>query len=388
MKWILTTTMILLATFQMSADGIKFFKGTWQEALAEAKAQDKLIFMDCYTTWCGPCKAMARDVFPNAQVGEFYNDNFINVKMDMEKGEGRNLAQQYRVRAYPTLLYVDGAGKIVHQSKGRKQVNQFLTLGKAALKKNDKSHDYAKAYEAGKREPEFLRKYAYSLKKAKKDYQLVTNEYLQTQKDLTTPTNLKVLYDLTGTADSRIFNLMVKNKSAILGQGISENEFNNKIIAAATQTVTNAVEFKSTDLVKTAKAAVKANVPAIAKSFAVEADMIYYSGTQNEAQFIKSAGIYAKKFAKSNALKLNEVSLMVLKSCKQSSSFKKAEKWAMKAIDNGGKAEYYLTYAQLLSKQGRQSEALQAAKDGRTVARQNKTSTAPFDMFIRNLEGA
>ena len=58
-------------------DGIEFFKGTWEEALAEAKAQDKIIFMDAYAVWCGPCKRMAATVFTDKKVGKFYNENFI-----------------------------------------------------------------------------------------------------------------------------------------------------------------------------------------------------------------------------------------------------------------------------------------------------------------------
>ncbi len=383
MRFILAAAIIIFSTLQVSADGIKFFKGSWKEALAEAKSSDKLIFMDCYTTWCGPCKAMARDVFPNAKVGDYFNDNFINVKMDMEKGEGKTLARKYSVNAYPTLLFVDGSGKVVHMSKGAKPAAKFINLGKTAMRKNDKSPEYVKQYEAGKREPDFLRRYAYSLRSAKKDYQRIANEYLVTQKDFTTPTNLKFIYDFTNVADSRIFNLMIENKAAILTQDISRQEFNNKVMMSATNTVLNAVKFKNTGLVEEAKDAVKSGVPDAAKQFAVEADMIYYSGINNEAEFIKSASVFAKKFAKNNAFKLDELSKMVLAFCQDQASFKKAEKWALKAIENGGQAEYHLTYAQLLAQQNRKIEAVRAANEGRNVAIQAKEPTGRFDIFIQ-----
>jgi thiol-disulfide isomerase/thioredoxin len=386
MRFLLTTTIFVFSILQMSADGIKFFQGSWEQALAEAKSQDKLIFMDCYTTWCGPCKAMSNDVFPNSDVGNYYNNNFINVKMDMEKGEGKTLAAKYSVNAYPTLLFIDGNGKVVHMSKGAKPVNDFIHLGKAAMRQNDKSPEYAKLYEEGKREPDFLRKYAYTLRSAKKDYQKVANEYLATQTDLTTATNLKFLFDLTNVADSRIFNLMVKHKAGILKQGISEEDFNNKVIMAATNTVLNAVDLKSTALVQEAKSAVKSSVPAAASEFAAEADMIYYSGIGDEAKFMKSAAAFTKKFAKNNAFKLDEIAKMVIAFCKEESSFKQAEKWALKAIENGGQADYHLTYAKLLAKQNKKSEALQAARQGKNVAQQAKQSTAAFDVFIKQLD--
>lgn len=113
--------------------GMEFFEGTWEEALKQAKAEDKLIFMDAYAVWCGPCKLLKRNVFPIEEVGELYNANFINVQMDMEKGVGRNLAQQYKVTAYPTLLFIDGDGNVVHKAVGYHPKEQFIALGNKVI---------------------------------------------------------------------------------------------------------------------------------------------------------------------------------------------------------------------------------------------------------------
>ena len=79
--------------------GIDFHHGTWKEALAEAQKQDKLVFIDAYAKWCGPCKKMAKNVFTLSEVGDFYNENFINVKLDME-------AVSYTHLTLPTILLV------------------------------------------------------------------------------------------------------------------------------------------------------------------------------------------------------------------------------------------------------------------------------------------
>ncbi len=368
------------------ADGIKFHKGDWSSALAAAKAQDKLIFMDAYTTWCGPCKMMSRDVFPNKAVGEFFNKNFINVKMDMEKGEGKTLAQKYRVNAYPTLLFIDGDGKIVHVDKGMKPADRFLKLGKFALNKFDKSGEYAQMYENGKRDADFLKKYAYALKRGNKPFAKIANEYLQTQEDFTTSDNLKFIFDLTASADSRIFSLMTEYKSAILkSTDYDEADFKEKVVEAALNTVQSAVEFKTEDLLKEAKTAVKKHAKSEYKAFALKADMKYYGGIGDEQKFLKAANGYVKKFAKSNAVELNKTALEVLNVCKSATAFKKAEKWAEKAVSNGGRAEYYLTYAKLLMKQGKKDSAIQAAKKGYSVARENRENTTPFEVLIREL---
>lgn len=115
--------------------GIEFQSITVKEAMAKAKKTGKLIFIDCYTNWCGPCKRMAATSFKDAEVAKVYNDQFINVKVEMEKdAEGPELARMYRVQAYPTLLVIDGNGKIVKQAIGMQDVNGLLSLAESVKK--------------------------------------------------------------------------------------------------------------------------------------------------------------------------------------------------------------------------------------------------------------
>ena len=75
--------LLLLVTNLVNAEGMEFHHGTWDEALAKSKASGKLIFMDAFTTWCGPCKRMSAQTFPLKEVGEFYNTNFINYELKL-----------------------------------------------------------------------------------------------------------------------------------------------------------------------------------------------------------------------------------------------------------------------------------------------------------------
>lgn len=123
------------ATFAQ-AGGIQFDSSKWKEVLQKAKDQNKLIFFDAYTSWCGPCKRMQNQVFPNEVLGEFFNANFINVKFDMEKGEGVNLSKKFAVQVYPTLLFIDPkTEKVVTHSIGYKTVEQLLSIGEQAVSK-------------------------------------------------------------------------------------------------------------------------------------------------------------------------------------------------------------------------------------------------------------
>jgi len=110
--------------------GIQFKNISFEEALKEAKATNKLIFVDAYAVWCGPCKWMAANVFTEDVVGDFFNENFINLKIDMEKGEGPALASKYQVRAYPTLFFIDGNGKVVKKVLGAQPTEKLMEIGK------------------------------------------------------------------------------------------------------------------------------------------------------------------------------------------------------------------------------------------------------------------
>ncbi len=115
------------------AQGIDFFHGSMAEAQAKAKAEGKLLFVDAYATWCGPCRWMASNVFTDAKVGDFFNKNFINVKLDCEKGEGPDFARSYGIRAYPTLFIIGADGKVVKKTMGAKQAEDLIGFGKQAI---------------------------------------------------------------------------------------------------------------------------------------------------------------------------------------------------------------------------------------------------------------
>lgn len=118
--------------------GIKFFEGTWAEALETAKKDKKFIFLDAYASWCGPCKLMSANTFTDEKVGAYFNEHFVNYKMDMEKhADGPRLSSKYALKAYPTLYFVDADENIVHQSLGYMQPEQLIAEGVAAWAKKN-----------------------------------------------------------------------------------------------------------------------------------------------------------------------------------------------------------------------------------------------------------
>src|ERR1700748_1910183 len=140
-KWLLIIILLSpLEKIYAQESGIKFETGiSWNQILEKAKAQHKYIFMDCYATWCGPCKWMSKNIFPQQIVGEYYNEHFINVAVQMDRTAkddqliknwyafADSIGSQYNIGAYPTYLFFDSDGRIIHRILGVTQdPKQFI----------------------------------------------------------------------------------------------------------------------------------------------------------------------------------------------------------------------------------------------------------------------
>ncbi len=145
--------------------GTRFIdNGPWENVLQQAKQANKAIFVDCYTSWCGPCKKLATEIFPQEKVGNFMNKTFINVKYDVEKGEGLKFNEQYpgQVKAYPTMLIIRPNGEIIHKILGYMPADELLKAVEDGLQGNT-IYTMAKEYAAGNREAGFIKEYLQAL---------------------------------------------------------------------------------------------------------------------------------------------------------------------------------------------------------------------------------
>jgi len=167
------------------AAGINFEHGTFSEALAKAKKEDKMIFVDVYATWCGPCKWMSANAFMDEEVGDYFNENFVSLKMDGEKGEGPDFMMKYALDAYPSLLFFSPEGELVKKMAGGLDSNDLMKLGKQAI---DPSFSpliaLSKQYEEGNRDRDFLIEYAMELEQNEKDIEWILESYKATHSPL------------------------------------------------------------------------------------------------------------------------------------------------------------------------------------------------------------
>jgi thioredoxin-related protein len=147
--------LILILAASVSANVLAQEKGihfeqdvNWESLLAKAKSSNKYIFVDCYTSWCGPCKQMDKNTYQDEKLGEYVNDNFISVKLQMDtaKADDENIirgyalasqfSRSYQIDAYPSYLFFSPNGQIVHRYLGYLTPNDFLSIAKEALDTN------------------------------------------------------------------------------------------------------------------------------------------------------------------------------------------------------------------------------------------------------------
>ncbi len=165
----LEIVMILMMTYTIhgysqndTTRGVAFSQNIgWREILEKAKVERKYVFVDCYATWCGPCKLMDKEVYLVDTVGNFMNDKFISVKIQMDTtrqdskeiqqwyAEAREIEEKYSVRAYPTFLFFSPDGLIVHKEIGDRDANEFLEAAVAALSPHTSYYTLLSNYKHG-----------------------------------------------------------------------------------------------------------------------------------------------------------------------------------------------------------------------------------------------
>lgn len=122
-------------TEEVSSDYSVLFieNGSISLLMEKAKLENKIIFLDFYADWCGPCKQMDREVFQDKRIGEFFNENFINFKVDGERGKGRELANLYDVKGYPTVVFIDPKGIVLNRQVGLIFQEQLMSLAERSI---------------------------------------------------------------------------------------------------------------------------------------------------------------------------------------------------------------------------------------------------------------
>lgn len=186
MKKILSSFVMLVLALALHAQGVVFEPEgtTLEQAAAKAKKENKQVFVDCYTQWCGPCRNMAKNIFPQEKVGAFMNPRFVCLKLDMESAYASPLAKKWQVSAYPTFIIFNGDAQEIGRFVGGSDADELIKRVTEKSRDNG-SAALEKRWNDGERDEAFLKEYLSTLNAAYKNDQanLVAEALLKGKED-------------------------------------------------------------------------------------------------------------------------------------------------------------------------------------------------------------
>ncbi|KFC20118.1 thioredoxin family protein [Chryseobacterium sp. FH1] len=372
----------LIFAFQLgfSQQNIKFEDSDFATLLAKAKTEKKLIFLDAYAAWCGPCKLMERNVFTDAKVADYYNKNFINAHFDMEKGEGKELAAKYGIRSYPTLLFLNGEGEVVGKELGYLNTADFYALGTKNNKPELVNSNLKDEFLKGKLDQPALLNFV-SLYSGKDPIlaKQASEKYFANKKDKAfTGEEINALLNFTQSVDDANYKIFQQNKSAIVELLTEKNytQFDNylrlmKIVTSATNDKTKTID--DAKVLKEGEGLLSKDE--LEKSLNIY-KLNYYIAHENYPAYEKTALEYYKNPDEFNGSELLASASVFVENVANPTSLQTAARWAEKVVMSQENYDSTSILAKLYDKLGKRDEAKMFAGMAANFAKEeNKDAT-------------
>ena len=433
----------VLAINKTFSQGINFRQDDWQNVVSQAKAQKKLIFVDIYTTWCGPCKEMDRKTFTDISVGDKFNARFINYKVDAEKGFGINLAKRYNVTSYPTCLFIDANENPVYKQEGLLRAPDLLKEADMVLNNQANSKPLwalDKLYNDGRRDSEFLNEYigVRSLYSNIDNRDLV-EEYVKslTPIQYSADKTLRIMVNNGFKIDGKAFDLLLKfrEKAESLFEGGVE-KVNRAFSQSINEVFDVALKGKNQALFDKALAANLKALPNTADRVNDKNKLAFYLAIKDVNKFSEAAEQYLDQYVmfvqiesirkqdlweyekimqnyklgirdsvgagaamylnlKTNAkntmarltsAELNEVVKAFYDQVDDKVKLKKATEWAKRSLELVETPDSYHSYAQLMLKMGDKQMAMDIEQKAYDVALREKLDTQKFTAALEKMK--
>ncbi len=377
---------VLLFLCQIAgAQGIYFQAENWEEAVAQAKVENKLIFLDAYTTWCAPCKVMDEYVFTHELGGDLHNTNFINLKMDMEKGIGPLFLSRYDIKSYPAFLYLTWDGTLVHKSIGYQNIEKLVQEGNKALELYRLERALNDRYNDGDRIPDFLYHLTYyRLNKNDEKYRNLIPMYLDTQTDWTKANNLKYIFDFVDDFDSEMFKHMSQNKVAY-GEIVGADAFNKKFkefIAAAMNNNGQPLSLERREEIY------HVAYPGVADLMITEYKLDYFMDANDEKKYTETAYYYYKSYAQDDEEGIIRDLPLFEKHLTTSEVVTFVRTWYERIANESNTAASWLKIAQYHLNDKEFDQASELGKKAKKIAKKAKEDQTPYKDFLKQVKRA
>jgi thiol-disulfide isomerase/thioredoxin len=371
---------LLLLPFALHAQdtsGIQFEHAAgWSAILAKAKAENKYIFMDCFTTWCGPCKFMSEHIFPLAESGAYFNPKFISVKVQLDttakdddhvKGwyaDAHALMMKYGIHAFPTYLVFTPDGKAVHRLVGsRLDAKTFIADIGEALDTSYQYYTQLEEFDHGRRDSAFLRRLVWACVSVydKEHARDVAKAWFATQSDLYTPDGIKLMSQLTHSSKDPGFDLFLHHAAEadkVMSAGFAERTVSDilmdeDVIPKFATGGSFGPDWKEIerDLAK--------SYPAQAGEVTGRGKVLYYAAKKDWPHFEMTIVAFMQKYgASALPSDLNDYAWTVFQNCPDMTCVADALDWSKRSFKDQQIPAYMDTYANILYKLGRKDEAI------------------------------
>lgn len=390
MKKILLTVLIALPALCMSQKGIQFEHDlTWEKILVKAQNESKYIFVDAFTTWCGPCKYMSKNIFTKQAVGDLFNKHFVNLKVQLDTTnnddeyvkswykDAHNLMKEYKVNVFPTFLIFDRNGKLVHRMVGSSEEKEFIEKANNALIPENQYYGMLDKFKSGYRENTFLSKL---LKASQEAYDIenkkeILAEYIRSQKYFETKESAEMIIQSTESKDDVGFKILMENTDKfdeLLGnhqasKAITQIILHDIILPQLNKEVVSEVDWEALS------SSLKANFPKYAQEAMILAKMNYFQSKRDSKNYLQMIMEYMKVYGSNiSAPQLNEFAWNVFELAKDEAILKEAAIWSKKSIDESNNPMYLDTYANLMYKLGNEEEAMEIELKALQLAPENE----------------
>ncbi|MEZ4886397.1 MAG: thioredoxin family protein [Chitinophagales bacterium] len=355
------------------AKGIEFFQGTWDEASTLARHLQRPLFVEAYSDTCGLCMQMEESVFSQEEVGSFYNNHFVNLKINVDKAEGHSFSKKYKVQVLPDLIFLHPMGYPIYRDLGDKDKVQLLTLAYKALKSplispkttqliesiqpfipsktmlETMNEQYAKGFQS----PSFLHDYAYELRKHNEPYVEVVNTYLSHLKKnkLKSPKNILFVYDFSNNLQTDAMSILLRMRTTFEGQ-FGYAHIVNRIKSTALSNASIAAKDKNEKLFKETKQMLKKAKFWDEDRMVFLVESIYYKESADWRNYIYIVKEYIEKHGVRHPDFLHETAEDLMNYSEEVEDLELAKKWMETAIVQTQTYAYYNTYAHIMFKLG------------------------------------
>lgn len=367
----------LSLTVAANAQGVNFDHTlTWEQVKTKAKAENKYIFVDCYASWCAPCIKLLKEVFPLKELGDFFNDKFICIKLQLDQtdkddeyvkmwyNDVRRITEKHPIPSLPTFLYFSPDGELVHREPGFVDVKNLIAKSREALDPDRQYYRLLATYEQSViKTPEMTRRLAIAsqlvFEKDKADQ--YAQQYLETQSNLLTKENIIFISRFIRSSKDTGFTIYLNHGGRVdevMGKSMANTVVRNIIFSEELVPLLPKGAAEVPDW-KAIENTIALKYPVHAEPVLTKFKASYYLGRADWPKFEEVISVLMNKYSEDlHPEEFNNFAWAVFENCPDQELLFSALEWSKRLQEKGNNPRFMNTYANLLHKLGDTKKAI------------------------------